>query len=74
MKNLFNVGMIDRAIRLLLGVFLFMLAFGILGGIGQIIAGVLGTIMLLTGVAGVCPLYWAFDISTNGTDTPATRP
>jgi hypothetical protein len=73
MKNLFNVGMIDRAIRLLLSVFLFMLAFGLLSGIGQIIAGVLGAIMLLTATVGVCPLYAIFGITTIGADVPAAR-
>jgi len=73
MKNLFNVGLIDRAIRLLLSVFLLMLAFGLLSGIGQIIAGVLGAIMLLTATVGVCPLYAIVGITTTGTDAPATR-
>ncbi|MEI7644527.1 MAG: DUF2892 domain-containing protein [Chloroflexales bacterium] len=71
MKSLFNVGMIDRAARLLLGVFLFVLAFGILSGIGQIIAGGLGAIMLLTGAMGVCPIYRIFEIRTTGADSPA---
>jgi hypothetical protein len=73
MKNLFNVGMIDRAIRLLLSVFLLMLAFGLLSGIGQIIAGVLGAIMLLTATVGVCPLYAIVGITTTGADAPAAR-
>jgi hypothetical protein len=65
MRILFNMGMLDRAARLLLGVFLFMFAFGILGGAGQIIAGILGTIMLVTGAVGVCPIYYFFEFNTN---------
>ncbi|MEI7645095.1 MAG: DUF2892 domain-containing protein [Chloroflexales bacterium] len=73
MKHLFNVGLIDRAIRLLLSVFLFMLAFGLLSGIGQIIAGVLGAVMLLTATVGVCPLYAIVGFATTGADAPAAR-
>jgi len=72
MRILFNMGMLDRAVRLLLGVFLFMFAFGILVGAGQIIAGILGTIMLITGAVGVCPIYYFFEFNTNS-DTSAPR-
>jgi hypothetical protein len=69
MKTLLNVGSLDRVARLVLGVILFVLAFGILKeGAGAVITGILGAIMLATGSMGMCPLYYVLDINT---DTPA---
>jgi len=55
-----NVGNLDRALRLLLGLALIALA-----GSGQIGAwGYIGIVPLLTGVVAMCPLYSLFGIST----------
>ena len=55
-----NVGMIDRIARVVVGVLLLVLMVD--GRIGP--WGWLGLIPLITGVAGVCPLYGALGIST----------
>jgi len=55
-----NVGNLDRALRLLLGLALIALA-----GSGEIGAwGYIGLVPLLTGVVAMCPLYSLFGIST----------
>ena len=58
-----NVGMVDRWVRIVLGIVLLSLIFFLSGGIRWI--GLLGLIPLLTGIFQVCPLYWLFKINTN---------
>lgn len=55
-----NVGTIDRVIRVALGAALVALALASVIGIW----GYLGFIPLLTGVAGTCPAYQLFGISS----------
>ncbi|SDD03346.1 YgaP family membrane protein [Niabella drilacis] len=60
-----NIGTTDKALRLLVAV-------AILGaclanriqGITAVILGILAGILLLTSVAGICPLYRLFGINT----------
>jgi hypothetical protein len=60
MSNL-NVGNLDRAIRILLGVVLIALAVsGLIGAWGY-----LGIVPLLTGVVALCPLYSLLGWRTN---------
>ncbi len=63
-----NVGPIDRAIRLIIGVSLTILAFVLLGAgsgaIGGIIAIAAGAVLLLTAAIGFCPAYLPFKMST----------
>jgi uncharacterized membrane protein HdeD (DUF308 family) len=63
-----NEGMIDRVVRVILGVVL------ILGGVYVSlsmanwlgwIAVLVGLVLLVTGAVGVCPLYKVLGISTN---------
>jgi len=55
-----NVGNVDRALRLLLGIVLIALA-----GSGTIGAwGYLGIVPLLTGMTALCPLYSLLGITT----------
>lgn len=58
-----NVGTVDRWVRIVLGVALLSLIVFLSGGIRWI--GLIGLIPLLTGIAGYCPLYSLFKISTN---------
>ncbi len=58
-----NVGMVDRWVRIVLGIVLLSLIFFLSGGIRWI--GLLGLIPLLTGIFQVCPLYLLFKINTN---------
>jgi hypothetical protein len=64
-----NLGGIDRAIRIALGIGLIALVrFG-----PETAWGYLGLLPLLTGAFGWCPLYALFSISTNP-KSPADRP
>lgn len=55
-----NVGNLDRALRILIGITLIALAaFGLIGHWGY-----LGLIPLLTGVSALCPLYSLLGIRT----------
>ncbi len=56
-----NESSIDSVIRIFAGVLLLYLGFGgELHGVLAIVADILGTILLLTGVIGFCPLYVLF--------------
>ena len=55
-----NVGNLDRALRILLGLGLIGLA--AVGTIGT--WGYLGGVLLLTGLAGLCPLYRLLGLTT----------
>jgi hypothetical protein len=62
MENIFpkNEHMVDRAIRVVVGIALLSLVF-----VGpQTLWGLVGLVPLLTGVVGSCPLYRIFGIST----------
>ncbi|MDZ4720009.1 MAG: DUF2892 domain-containing protein [Roseiflexaceae bacterium] len=59
-----NESSLDRIIRLVLGIILFAVTFTMLTGIWQIVAGVLGVVMLATAAVGFCPLYRILGIST----------
>ncbi len=65
-----NESIVDRAIRVVVGVVLLVL------GWGGVVEGTLGTVFqylgfipLLTGLAGWCPLYAIGRISTRATDS-----
>ena len=64
MKNIQNVGSIDRIVRVILGVILFTLAYFSFAGIAQIIFYILGAVAFLTGISGYCLLYSILKIST----------
>ncbi|WP_249938038.1 DUF2892 domain-containing protein [Variovorax sp. 3P27G3] len=55
-----NVGTLDRAVRIGAGVLLVALA--AMGTIGA--WGYIGVVPLLTGIAGTCPAYSLFGLST----------
>lgn len=58
-----NVGPLDRAIRIVLG--LVLLGLAIVGP--ESLWGFAGVVPLLTGIAGYCPLYAMLDFTTVGT-------
>jgi hypothetical protein len=58
-----NMGQIDRIIRLVVGLGLFSLLFFVSSGWKYL--GILGIILIVTSVVGVCPLYLPFKIDTS---------
>lgn len=63
-----NEGVLDRSVRVVLGLVLLPTGLLLLGGLqgsvlGLVAAG-LGVLVLITGFTGVCPLYMPFEIST----------
>lgn len=60
-----NMGMVDRAIRVLLAVVVGVLYFtGQISGTLAIILGVLAIVFVLTSLISFCPLYLPLGIST----------
>ena len=60
-----NMGMIDRALRAILAVVVFVLYVGgQLTGITAVILGIFAFIFLLTSFIGVCPVYTWLGITT----------
>ncbi|VAX41935.1 hypothetical protein MNBD_PLANCTO03-91 [hydrothermal vent metagenome] len=63
-----NEGGIDRVLRVVVGIGLLVLAFlklGVMdGSILGIVAAAIGTIALLTGLAGFCPAYMLLGLKT----------
>ncbi|MCC6495855.1 MAG: DUF2892 domain-containing protein [Propionibacteriaceae bacterium] len=59
-----NESNIDRILRVVGGVALAVLGFGVVGGVGGSIVGGLGLVLVATGAIGFCPLYALFGIST----------
>ena len=64
-----NLGVIDRIVRVFLAVVLIVLYMtGQITGLAAIILGVIAIIFVLTSMAGFCPLYHIFGISTKEKD------
>jgi hypothetical protein len=60
-----NEGTIDRALRVIVGLVLIGLAAaGTLVGIWVWIGGVIGVVLVLTGLVGFCPAYAIFGMNT----------
>jgi hypothetical protein len=69
-----NVGTVDRAIRILVGLVLLSLVFALEGNLRW--WGLVGLQPLATGLLGWCPLYMPFGIDTSraGHGTPRGTP
>lgn len=57
-----NVGPVDKAVRIVLGLLLLSLLFVLDGNLRWI--GLVGLVPLLTALMGNCPLYSVFGVST----------
>jgi hypothetical protein len=68
-----NVGSVDRAVRGTVGLLAIVLAFTVLGVLSGSVAGLaaaaVGVVLLTTSIAGMCPLYVPFGLTT----CPAVR-
>lgn len=56
----------DRIARVILGIVLLIVGFGVMSGTGGVIVGLIGLVPLLTGLSGFCPLYRLAGFRTNG--------
>jgi NADH:ubiquinone oxidoreductase subunit K len=65
MKIIKNEGSIDRVVRLILAVVLFLVGVLSLNGAWQILFYILSVVMLITAILGFCGLYKLFGIDTN---------
>jgi len=60
-----NMGIIDKAIRILVAIVLAILFFtNVITGILGIILLILAGVFVLTSLISFCPLYWPFGINT----------
>ena len=63
-----NEGMIDRVLRVVVGLGLGALAWFVLGlgdgAIGGVIAAAVGAVLIITGLVGFCPAYKLVGLST----------
>jgi type IV secretory pathway TrbD component len=59
MKMKSNVGPVDRLLRIIVG-----LAIAILGVVFENWWGLVGIVLIATGLFKFCPLYWALKMST----------
>jgi hypothetical protein len=62
----------DRIVRIVLGVVMLVVGFGLMDGAAGVVVGVAALVPLLTGLVGWCPLYSLFRIRTSKTQTDAT--
>ncbi len=62
----------DRIARVVLGVVLLIIGFGVMGGIAGVVVGIVAFVPLLTGLVGWCPLYSLFGFRTNESPDKAT--
>jgi len=59
-----NVGIIDRIVRIVVGLALIALALGYIPGFAPQVWGWIGILPLLTGVVGTCPMYSLIGVNT----------
>jgi hypothetical protein len=60
-----NMGTLDRVIRIVLAAVVAVLYFAhVLSPVAAVILGVVGVVFLATGIAGFCPLYLLFGLSS----------
>ncbi len=65
MSGLVNEAGWDRIVRVILGLVLLYLWLGnVLSGTAAVIVGIIGIVLLVTGVVGFCPLYRVLGFAT----------
>lgn len=61
----------DRVVRVVLGVALLVVGFGVIDSTVGVVVGIAGFVPLLTGLVGWCPLYSVVGFRTNTTRSDA---
>ena len=64
MLTMINEGMLDRVVRVVVGLVLVAAALGLYGPVYATVWGWIGLVPLLTGLFGYCPVYQILGIST----------
>ena len=59
-----NVGTVDRVVRIIVGLAALYYAYTLHAGAGMWVVGIIGVILLATGLMSSCPLYSIFGIRT----------
>ncbi len=59
-----NMGSVDRVVRGIVAIALLLIAFFLAEGAWQIVLWVIGGILGVTAIVGICPLYMPFHFST----------
>ncbi len=60
-----NMGLVDRGVRILLGLVVVVLYVNqLISGVAAIILGIIAVIFFVTGLVGFCPLYVPLKIDT----------
>jgi hypothetical protein len=59
-----NMGTVDRIVRGIAAIVLFLLALLVASGAWQIVLWIVGGILALTAIIGFCPIYFPFHFST----------
>jgi hypothetical protein len=59
-----NEGLVDRTLRVIVGLALIGVALGVFGADYTSAWGWIGLVPLVTGLVGWCPLYWLLGIRT----------
>jgi hypothetical protein len=60
-----NVGMVDRIVRIILGIILlYLFAVNMITSPWSYIVALIGLILLVTGIVGTCPLYSILSMNT----------
>lgn len=66
-----NVGPEDRVVRIVVGLALGVIVYlGYLTGVAAIVAGVVGAVLVLTGLLARCPLYKVIGVDTSVQEQP----
>lgn len=70
-----NEGNIERIIRIALGLVVLALAFtSLITGVWTWVAAIVGAMLLITGVVGICPLYTVISLVTKKEVCPTCSP
>ena len=59
----------DRVARVVIGVAMLVVGFGLMSGTAGLVVGIVGFVPLLTGLVGWCPLYSLARFRTNDAPT-----
>lgn len=61
----YNIGFTDTLLRVMFAIFVVMLTiFGMIAGTTAVVLNLVGVVLFITALAGVCPIYRILGIST----------